>query len=661
MKRKKWLCLLLPVALLLAGCGGKGSGETGKNIGSDASEGTRYDYEMTDETAELPLQEGETILWVQYMEGERVWFLENDAEQLLCYHEDKGERELLLERVPAAFTGSSLYTDGENFYAYQTAKLTVLDAAGEERYTLRVEERIRDLCMSREGGIVLAIESGSNVLLKTLDVESGTLSGGSGLSLFFKSLGTGVERGVLVIDEIGAYDFDMESGEKSWHMKWNGTSYIPAYDSAKALLAVRIREDGTMERIERGSDGNYYLSYLQKTYPEEEGKTALVFRVLSADAGLKAVVARFNRENEEYHVFLEDSGEEYGWDLCARTDMEIATGQGPDLIAADAVTDMRVLAEKGGLENLEPYLAQAGLDREDYHQETFQSQGMEGGVYSAGYEMRVRGLCIRKEFLDGNGQADIKTLLDNLEGYGGQAIFSEGLNYTPINILCYYFFQMSEDFYGMVDWEGKTCDFSGELWEQMLRVSGRYGLTDRNGEWEEIADWGYIYTFEDIVFLEQRTESRGMVLTGYPSEEGMVNWLQMSSVAINANSAHKEGAWQFIRFLLEEENQALIAKGSVMPVHVGALEKNVEEYLYNYYYNTYTSDGRHVVREELPERIEEMFWTGIANARPASYRTEQVLSIIAEEAEFYFMGDKSLEEVSAVIENRVRLYLVEQE
>lgn len=660
MRRKKRFCLFLSAVLLLAGCGGKGSGEADKNLGSHASEGMRYDYEMTEEMTALPLQEGETVLWAQYLAGERVWFLENDVDQMLCYCEDKEERELLLERVPTAFTGCSLYTDGENFYAYQMAKLTVLDAAGKERYTLRLEGRISGLCMSKEGSIVLAVsdDAQGGLLLKTLDAESGTLTGGSRLSDCF-GLATGAERGVLVIDRIGAYDLDMESGEKSWHMKWNGTSYIPTTE--KFFLAARIGEDGVLEQIKRDDDKNYYLSYLRETHPEEEGKIPLVFRALHAGAGLKEIVARFNRENEEYHVFLEDRGEEYGWDLCARTDMEIATGQGPDLIAADVVTDMRVLAEKGGLENLEPYLTPAGLDREDYHQETFQSQGMEGGVYSAGYEMRVRGLCIRKEFLDGNGQADIKTLLDNLEGYGGQAIFNEGLNYTPINILCYYFFQMSEDFYGMVDWEGKTCDFSGELWEQMLRVSGRYGLTDRNGEWEEIADWGYIYTFEDVVFLEQRTEPRGMVLTGYPSEEGMVNWLQMSSVAVNANSAHKEGAWQFIRFLLEEENQVLIAKGSVMPVHVGALEKNVEEYLYDYYYNTYTSDGRHVVREELPKETEEMFWTSIANARPASYRTEQVLAIIAEEAEFYFMGDKSLEEVSAVINNRVRLYLKEME
>ena len=657
MGRKKGFCLLLSVALLLAGCGGNGGGEDDKNRESDASGSGRRDYEITEEMSALPLQEGETILWAQYLAGERVWFLENEADQLFCYHEDGGEREMLLERVPAAFVGCSLYTDGENYYAYQTDKLTVLDAAGKERHTLQLEGWLRDLCMSREGSIVLAMDGGSDVILKIFDVESGALSGGIRLSDCF-CMGMGAERGVLVIDEIGTYDLDPESGEKSWHMKWNGTSYIPTYE--RSCLAARMGADGSLERIERDFDKNYYLSYLKEIHPEEEGKIPLVFRVLFADVGLKKIVARFNQENEAYHVFLEDSGEDYGWDLCTRTDMELATGKGPDLIAADAVTDMQVLAEKGGLENLEPYLTQTGTDRENYHQETFQSQGMESGVYSAGYEIRVRSLYIREEFLRGGGRMDIKSFLDNLEGYKGQAIFNKTWNYTPVSLMC-YFFQMSEDFYGMVDWEGKTCDFSGELWEQILRVSGRYGLTERNGEWEEITDLGFIDSFAGIVSEERRTGLQGMVLAGYPSEGGMVNWLQMESVAINAGSAHKEGAWQFIRFLLEEENQALITQGYAMPVHEGALEKSVEDYLYDYYYNIYTSDGRHIIREPLPEGIEEKFWAGIANARPASYRTEQVLAIIAEEAEFYFMGDKSLEEVSAVIENRVRLYLAEQE
>ena len=247
-----------------------------------------------------------------------------------------------------------------------------------------------------------------------------------------------------------------------------------------------------------------------------------------------------------------------------------------------------------------------------------------------------------------------------MESYGKQAIFNQMLNYTPVNLLR-YFFRMSDDFYGMVDWEGKTCDFSGELWEQILRVCGQYGLTERNMEWEEVAGWGSTYNFSDLAWRVRDAGQQGMMQAGYPSEEGMVNELWLDSVAINADSGHKEGAWQFIRFLLEEENQKLVSAEHIMPVHVGALEWSVEEYLYDYYNNTMTSDGGYIIRPELPEGIEEKFWECLANAKPASYRTEQVLAIIEEEAELYFTGDKTVEEISAVIENRVKLYLAEME
>ena len=655
MKKRKWFCMFLSVILLLTGCGSKGNENTGKDLESGISEEERYDFEITEEAPVFSLQSGETILGAQYLEGERIWFLKNEAGQLLCYHEDKGERELLLEHVPAVFTGRNLYMDGENFYAYNLDKLTVLDTEGNEVNTLYPEGRIISLCKSREGSIVLAMESGSGAVLKTLDVEGGTLSGACTISSYCVGIGTGTEREILVIDWTGAYDIDMESGEKSWHMKWNGTSYNPRGD--RFWIAAGVGRDGSLEQIEKSVDGIYYVVGLKKIDPEEMGKTPLVFRVLNADVGLKQLVAQFNRENKEYHVFLEDSGEEYSWDFQARNDMEIATGKGPDLIAADAVTDMQALAEKGALENMEPYLAQAGMNREDYHQETFQSQGMADGIYSAGYAMRVRSMYIRESFLDGNGQTDIEVLLDNMESYDRQAVFNKMINYTPVYLLD-YFFGMSDNFYGMVDWEGKTCDFSGELWEQILRVCGQYGLTERNMGWEEIAGFGYIYRFSDLAWYERELGPQGMALAGYPSEEGMVNGLWLDSVAINADSANKEGAWQFIRFLLEEENQKLVTD---MPVHVGALEGSVEEYLYDYYNNTMTSDGGYIIRPELPEGIEEKFWECLANAKPESYRTEQVLAIIEEEAELYFTGDKSIEEISAVIENRVKLYLAEME
>ncbi len=58
------------------------------------------------------------------------------------------------------------------------------------------------------------------------------------------------------------------------------------------------------------------------------------------------------------------------------------------------------------------------------------------------------------------------------------------------------------------------------------------------------------------------------------------------------------------------------------------------------------------------ERVEE-FRAMLEDARPLPIRTAPLLDIIAEEAEYYFDGTKSIEEVTAVIQNRVQLYMDE--
>ncbi len=648
MKRKNWICLFLSVLLILTGCGGN-------TAGNAAAPEELYDIEVTEEIAELPLQRGEALRGAQYFKGERIWLIGNSAGQVFCYHEEKGERELLLEHIPAVCIGHMLYRTEENFYAYNKNRLTVLDLTGEEVKTVYAEGRITKLCETRGGGIVLAVEAENGAALKMLDIKNGILTGDCMLTSCL-GIAAGVEQEVLVIDWDGVYDIDMESGEKSWHMKWYGTSYA---QESRFWYAARMGEDGSLEQIESESlDDNFYVVRLRKINPVEMGKTILIFKSLYAVPSLKSLIARFNKENKEYHVVLQDSGDESIQDFLAHNDMEIATGKGPDLIARDAVTDMRVLAEKGGLENLEPYLAQDGIDMESYHRETFQSQGMENGIYSAGYAMYISNMYIKEGFVDSNGQADIKTFLDNLESYDGQAVL--GMGYDSVNIL-HHLFEMSDNLYGMVDWDQKTCDFSGELWEQMLRVAKQYGLTERNGQWEEIMNFGGIQSFQFMVFNERNAKENDMVLTGYPSENGMVQELWIDSVAINADSAHKDGAWEFLRFLLDEENQKLLtAENLDIPVHEGVLRESVREYL-EAYADTYSPTGAMIIRPEIPEGTEEKFWECLENAKPEPYRTAQVIAIIKEEAALYFTGDKTVEEVSDVIENRVRLYLAELE
>ena len=215
---------------------------------------------------------------------------------------------------------------------------------------------------------------------------------------------------------------------------------------------------------------------------------------------------------------------------------------------------------------------------------------------------------------------------------------------------------MSEDFYGMVDWEQKTCNFSGELWEKILQVSKKYGMTEGNREWEEAAYPVSARGFAGFAGQDTQAVQRGMVMVGYPAGNGMVSRQRLSDVVMNANSVHKEGVWQFIQFLLE--NQELVLSDHMLPVQEKVLLESVEADSREDYSMLVQGERIEVV---ISQGMTDRFWECLNYAQPAPYRTRQILQIVQEEAETYFTGDKTIEEISAVIENRVRLYLAETE
>ncbi len=669
--------MLLSAVTLLAGCGSKGSGRPAENSGSmesgvqtgdisDAAAIERmmadgiYDLEMQEEKLASPIQAGEVFLGAQYYNGERIWYIGNEEGQVFCYYEEQGERELLLEEVQSTrrSAGCKWCRDGERFYILNGISLLVLNTDGEKAYEVKTEESIRDISLSKEGDVILVTENRSryDYVLKTMNPKTGALSGNYALSDCF-GIAEGAAKGVLVIDFTGVYDLDVGSGEKIWYMRWSGTSYSPNINS-NFFYTFKISEDGGMEMLQgRTPQEDFYTVGIRIINPDEMDKIPLVFRVVYASSGLKLLVARFNQQSQEYHVFLQDrNGEVYG-DFVTRTDMEIATGKGPDMFEDDVVSDIYALAAKGALENLEPYFAQSTIDRSDYYPAAFQNFDREEGLYSVGYEMCADTMYIREELTGGSRQIELAALLDNMERYDGQMIFNSTDDYTS-DALLRYFFWISEDFYGMVDWEQKNCNFSGELWEKILRVSKEYGMTERNREWEEaaypVSTWG----FSSFAAYDAYATQEEMVMVGYPAEDGMASCLRMHHIAMNADSANKEGVWQFIRFLLEEENQKLVLSDHLLPVHAEVLSDSVNEDSGRDYRTII--QGREVeviISQEMLDR----FWECLDNAKLVPHRTEQVLAIVREEAELYFTGDKSIEEISDIIENRVRLYLAEQE
>ncbi|MDE6063720.1 MAG: extracellular solute-binding protein [Lachnospiraceae bacterium] len=689
MKRKCWISVLLVISILLTGCAGKESGRgssgttvqsgvstegngeinTGDNEGSQGNgnmeDGTetlpkeyetsywKYDLELTSEEMAFSVEEGENFLSAQYYQGEGICFYGNEAGQLFCYHAADGEEELLLEGVPEEYltVSNEWYRDSENFYVSQKEILIVLDINGQQVYRLDAGGAIGEICGTKNGDIALLVSDmqGSGYMVLTLDKETRVLTNRVAVQDYL-AVSEGYEADILVMTWQGVYDLNLENGDKVWHMKWAGTSYVTGAEQ-KFPCAFILSEEGKLEQLQSDRDGKFFAESLCKINPEATGKILLTYRTSMAMAEEKLLIAQFNKENEKYYVVLEEGGD------SERTSMEIATGKGPDMISPSAVQSISSLAEKGALENLEPYFQASGLSVDNYFPSAVSNLGMETGIYAVGSRMYFDIFYIREDFVEDAQNTNLEEILDNMEVYEDNAVLSSTFGYRPSTVL-WFFLHMSDDLFGMVDWENKTCDFSGEFWEQLLRVSGRYGVTERNKGDEEIASmFMSVRSLYDFAQMESEAHSRGMVAVGYPSEEGMVSRISAETIAINASSQNKEGAWAFIEYLLSEEVQRQIAENA-FPVDKKIFQEAVDnvdkEKVYGY--DRYTAVEIYITDESIADCLA---W--IERGKIAPTHADYILGIVEEESEFYFMGDKSIAEISDTIENRVRLYLMEMD
>lgn len=314
-----------------------------------------------------------------------------------------------------------------------------------------------------------------------------------------------------------------------------------------------------------------------------------------------------------------------------------------------------------------PHGQSAGGSKEDYFPTAFATWRQGEKVYGINFCLTGDAYLIDEKVLGSRDTPDMGTMLEAMLQWEGNEICLAGYDSAA---LLNMFLEGSESLYGMVGWaeEGTglsgSCDFNTKLFADMLEAAGRYGDDGRRNEPVSIMrEQG----LSDLISFrgQAQREAEGWVAAGFQFDEGCggasSSW---STLAVNANSAHKEGAWEFIRFLLSEQTQSTGFNWFQSPVHRGAFEKHMQEdvigemvlehyvngvMLYPAYYG-----------EDVSEEKQEEYRKALAEIRPLPLRTKPVIEIILEEAGDYFNGSKSAGEVSRVVDNRVQLFLDEQ-
>ena len=460
---------------------------------------------------------------------------------------------------------------------------------------------------------------------------------------------------------------DMTDGTEACILSLKGTSYIPP--EGFTIQDLRILEDESVEILWSSVNDNQSLR--ERLWMAKVERTPIVLRARNTEGWLTAQVNSFNRQSETYHVVVEDCGLGNDVEDFARlTSIQLASGKGPDIIYSSLMKDyMPGLMEKGALEDLRPYMERSGIREEDYFSFTFGTWKNGDGIYGVSPASPVlAGYCMDSAFLGSTQEPDIESLIDALLSSQEKDVFLKGYDSQELLEL---FLAGTDTLWGMVDWEKRSCDFSGKLFAQILEAAKRYGDREDAGEVSYLAkqrSFVDIFGFDDAA----EREKEGKVICGTLFDDGChVAVTSYSALAVNVNSPHKEGAWEFISFLLGETAQSA---SSGVPASRSAFGSWVEKQKArvaggNAIHELRAKklpDGSTVITGEniyteadITDEIIAEFRETLEDARPYPLRTVPILDIIRDEAADYFSGSKSAGEAARLVTNRVQTYLDE--
>ena len=621
---------------------------------------------------------------MQFYQGEpvQIWTVREGANVNIYLYGMDGSRTILLEGAPEEYARGYGYIDNEGNYYHWTAdgNISKTDSSGKRLFSKKLSgteiSRIESLCQSADGRIyVLFLDSdGGMYNLGILDSSTGEISKvNNGISSLSATTCIGSDKdGLCYLKEYGVEKVNVEAGsaEELWPFK--GTTYLLEFSRDYPVWGFQIGDDGSLELLRAGRRGENGIVETLRKEPVGEGREFLTLRGSSFgyNPWLKECVSLFNRENDEWYVVLEECGPyaELMDDYAMQTSIEIAAGKGPDIIYGDVLQDYAAgVLQKGGFADLSPYLDGSGMKENDFFPWAFGRYRDGGKIYSVTPRVDFARwghgrILMDAAVLGREGEPDIEMLMDSLLNGKEDAVFMMGVDSDELLDL---FLEGSENLWGMVDWENGTCSFDTELFCKIMEAAKRFGdhvpleealLRLEEGE-QPLAEMEYcnLYYYLDQDLMREM----GKVQVGILFDDGCHAYaVDDDTVMINANSDNKEGAWEFIRFLLKEGQPA--EYDSCYPAERktfdAIMEKELAKGLYvDNYERYYKQSGLYLLTEERIQGIREI----LEDARFLPLGTQPILDIIHEEAQTYFIGTKTVEEVCALINNRVQVYLDE--
>lgn len=541
-----------------------------------------------------------------------------------------------------------------------------------------------DVLISKNEDIYLRIWQEDGVILKKIDKASKSM--GEALLLPFSgyqySFFQGVDQDYLLTDGIGVYGYNV--GDEALtpiinyidsDMNTNGITYIKAIDE-KSFFAYYYSDD--FEQI---------IAKLTKVNPEDVvKKEVFTLGAWYLDWDVKKQVISYNKTSTTHRIKIIDystynTQDDYTAGLT-KLNTDIIAGNMPDIMLLHSNMPVKSYMAKGLFADFYELMEQDDtINRSDYLENVFEATSYNGKLYQLipyFYIYTVVGKTSEVGPNPGWTLDDLKALVatkdDSVE------IFSE----TIRSDLLYYFLSVNNTQF--IDWETGQCSFDTKEFQDILEFVKQFPADFNYDIYYDNDDFWKNYesrfrTGSSMLKITSMTEFReynrlkkgefgeDITLVGFPTTKGNGSAFSYGlSFAISARTKNKEGAWEFVRYFMGDEYQA--TNTYAWPIKISQLDANAKEAMKKqsytdengkeiFYDQTYYIDGVEIILEEITQEEVDTVKAFIQSINQVMTEDTNLNNIITEEAESYFSGQKSVTEVSNIIQSRAQIYVNE--
>lgn len=620
--------------------------------------------------------------------------------------------EKVKEGTQYGYVNSVLADADGNIYLWSEGRILVFDKTGAFLFRLdakELEAGIRSIGKTKDGTIIVMQykADGINVGISPIDVAKKDYGlsyqglPGDIMDDIAGSMAPGLLEDFLICTNSGLMEYSIEA--QSWQevIKW-----MECGINAGTVEAVSSTAEGNILLLLKAGDmenAAYRLGILEKKRRSEvPQKEIITLGTMWLAPEIEKAVLGFNETNHEYEVRVINYAEGFGYDTpnelydesYAKFNMDVMTGNGPDLIDLKD-NGYEVYMKKGVVEDLYPYLENSSVvKKEDLNKTLLDSYSVDGKLACIPPCFYVGSYVARKTDVGDRYGWSVDELIELVESRP-DAELMDCVNKTWVYMLCTKL--DSSHYYDLTTGE---CHFDSEEFKRVLEFVNQFpdkheneGLAywEREGSSEPqmIADGTMllkpmsIHNFTDVQYTSALFQG-DFTYIGYPTADGRCGSElgSMDIVGIYSKSEHKEGAWKFLEYLLTEEFQRNMSEWSSFPSlnrvfkeelaeaktpqwkldaeGNQVLDENgnpIEVSTGSYAYDDFKVDYYAVTQEEA-DQITELI-AGIDNKGGSPRGDMEIQEIIWEEAQPYFAGQKSVDEVTEIMQNRVSLYIKE--